>query len=41
MTETSSVIACDPDILSGAPVFAGTRAPIRNLFDYLVGVASR
>lgn len=25
----------DPEIQSGAPVFAGTRVPIQNLFDYL------
>ena len=28
-------IIVDPDIQSGAPVFAGTRVPIQNLFDYL------
>ena len=25
----------DKDILGGTPVFDGTRAPIKNLFDYL------
>ena len=25
----------DPDILSGIPVFAGTRVPAKNLLDYL------
>jgi uncharacterized protein (DUF433 family) len=25
----------DPDILGGEPVFAGTRVPIKSLFDYL------
>jgi uncharacterized protein (DUF433 family) len=25
----------DPDILGGEPVFAGTRVPIKTLFDYL------
>ena len=25
----------DPDILGGAPVFVGTRVPVRALFDYL------
>ena len=29
------LIAVDPDIQSGAAVFAGTRVPIQNLFDYL------
>jgi uncharacterized protein (DUF433 family) len=32
---TSTLIIVDPDIQSGAPVFAGTRVPVRNLFDYL------
>ena len=27
----------DPDILSGTPVFVGTRVPVRSLFDYLEG----
>ena len=29
------LVVIDPDIQSGAPVFAGTRVPIQNLFDYL------
>lgn len=29
------VIHISPDILSGMPVFRGTRVPIKNLFDYL------
>jgi uncharacterized protein (DUF433 family) len=28
-------VTVDPEIQSGAPVFAGTRVPIQNLFDYL------
>ena len=32
---TSKLITVDPDIQSGAPVFAGTRVPVQNLFDYL------
>jgi uncharacterized protein (DUF433 family) len=28
-------ICIDAEIMSGAPVFAGTRVPIKNLFDYL------
>lgn len=32
-----SVIAIDPQIMSGAPCFAGTRVPIQALFDYLNG----
>ncbi len=30
-------INVDPEIMSGTPVFAGTRVPIQNLFDYLEG----
>ena len=29
------IINIDPEILSGTPVFSGTRVPIKNLFDYL------
>jgi uncharacterized protein (DUF433 family) len=29
------VIIRDPEILSGIPVFAGTRVPAKNLIDYL------
>ena len=32
---TSTLIIVDPDIQSGAAVFAGTRVPVGNLFDYL------
>ena len=32
-----SVVVKDPEILSGTPVFAGTRVPVRNLLDYLEG----
>ena len=31
----SPLIVVDPDIQSGTPVFAGTRVPVQNLFDYL------
>lgn len=31
----SSVIHSDPEILSGTPVFVGTRVPVQSLFDYL------
>ena len=31
----TSLITVDPDIQSGTPVFAGTRVPIQNLFDYI------
>lgn len=32
-----SVVKIDPEIMSGAPCFAGTRVPIQNLIDYLEG----
>ena len=44
MTQTSeatsttikdSVIHSDPNIMSGTPVFEGTRLPVKNLFDYM------
>jgi len=31
------VIHSDRDILGGTPVFAGTRVPVKNLYDYLEG----
>ena len=35
-TETAqAVISRSPDIMSGAPVFAGTRVPVQSLLDYL------
>jgi uncharacterized protein (DUF433 family) len=37
MTEVSTVVHCDPEIMSGIPVFVGTRVPVRTLFDYLAG----
>ena len=37
-TETETqVIARSPDILSGTPVFAGTRVPVQTIIDYLAG----
>jgi uncharacterized protein (DUF433 family) len=32
---SANLITVDPEIQSGTPVFAGTRVPIQNLFDYL------
>jgi len=29
------VITASPDIMSGTPVFAGTRVPVQTLVDYL------
>jgi len=34
---TPSVIHSDPDILGGAPVFVGTRVPLKALVDSLGG----
>ena len=31
----SKNITIDSEILSGTPVFKGTRVPVKNLFDYL------
>jgi uncharacterized protein (DUF433 family) len=35
MAEPQAVIHSHPEILSGTPVFVGTRVPVRNLIDYL------
>ena len=35
MPTLESVVRCDPDVLGGTPVFAGTRVPVKNLLDYL------
>lgn len=35
MLQDTSVISRSPDIMSGTPVFAGTRVPIQTLLDYL------
>jgi len=32
---TKGIISINPEILSGTPVFAGTRVPVQNLFDCL------
>jgi uncharacterized protein (DUF433 family) len=29
------VVSCDPEVMGGAPVFAGTRVPVQTLLDYL------
>jgi uncharacterized protein (DUF433 family) len=31
----SNVVSQDPEILGGEPVFAGTRVPVKSLFDHL------
>lgn len=35
MPTKSPVVHSDPEILSGTPVFVGTRVPVQSLFDYL------
>ncbi len=37
LTKGNDVIAKDPDILGGTPVFRGTRVPFQALLDYLEG----
>lgn len=32
---TKGIIAVDPEILGGTPVFSGTRVPVKNLYDAL------
>ena len=29
------IVSRDPDVMGGAPVFAGTRVPVQTLLDYL------
>jgi len=31
------IVTSSPDVLSGTPVFAGTRVPVQALIDYLQG----
>jgi uncharacterized protein (DUF433 family) len=31
------LVSRDPEIMSGALCFAGTRVPVKNIFDYLEG----
>jgi uncharacterized protein (DUF433 family) len=37
MTKPRRVVHSDPNIMSGTPVFVGTRVPAQSLFDYLEG----
>ena len=34
------LVSRDPEIMSGALCFTGTRVPVKNLFDYLEGNSS-
>jgi uncharacterized protein (DUF433 family) len=33
--EQKEIIHSNPEVLSGTPVFTGTRVPVRSLFDHL------
>lgn len=35
MPDVTNVVHSDPEIMSGAVVFVGTRVPVQNLIDYL------
>ncbi|WP_067775979.1 DUF433 domain-containing protein [Nostoc sp. NIES-3756] len=35
MMSQSEIITASPDVMSGTPVFAGTRVPVSTLLDYL------
>lgn len=35
MVENVPIISISPEIMSGTPVFAGTRVPVQTLLDYL------
>lgn len=35
MCSMDRVIQIDPDVQGGTPCFAGTRVPVKSLFDYL------
>ena len=36
----AALVSRDPEIMSGALCFTGTRVPVQNLFDYLEGESS-
>lgn len=35
MLQTPTIISVSSEVMSGAPVFSGTRVPVETLFDYL------
>lgn len=37
MLPMSDIVRSDKEILGGVPCFAGTRVPVKSLFDYLEG----
>jgi uncharacterized protein (DUF433 family) len=36
----NALVSRDPEVMSGALCFTGTRVPVQNLFDYLEGSSS-
>ena len=36
----TSLVSRNPEVMSGALCFTGTRVPVKNLFDYLEGTSS-
>ncbi len=40
MVMDTSLVSRDPEIMSGALCFTGTRVPVQNLFDYIEGSSS-
>lgn len=37
MLDRQGIVHTDPEIMSGVPVFVGTRVPLQTFFDYLEG----
>ena len=37
VADPTAVVHSDPEIMSGTPVFVGTRVPLQHLIDYLAG----
>lgn len=37
---SASLVSRDPEIMSGALCFTGTRVPVKSLFEYLEGTSS-
>ena len=35
MDDPGAIVTTDPEVMSGTPVFAGTRVPVQTLLDYL------
>lgn len=38
MNLQESLVTCDPERMGGTPVFAGTRVPVKTLFDHLADI---